>query len=327
MSGEEFVVSEEEGGTRLDRFLAVRISDVSRSQFRKWLDEGFVTVDEVAVKPSALLKPGSRVHLDRPAPLPSTLIPEAIPIHVVHEDEEILILNKPAGLTVHPGAGRRVGTLAHGLLHLHPERAWPGPPERPGIVHRLDRLTSGLMVVACSGRAYLDLQGQIARRELSRGYVALCWGCPSTASGVIDAPIGRDLRDRKRMAVVRRGGRPARTHYRLLRRLDPLCLLDVRLETGRTHQIRVHMAHLGLPVFGDPIYGGGRGFLPRLSTDDRELWSARLRRLNRQALHAYHLALRHPRDGRPWVFEAPVPEEIETLLMEMTEGAAPGEER
>lgn len=326
MNEEEFVVSEQEGGTRLDRFLAVRISDVSRSQFRKWLDQGLVTVDGVAVKPSSLLKPGSRVRLNRPEPLPSTLLPEAIPIHIVHEDEDILVLSKPAGLTVHPGAGRRQGTLAHGLLNLHPERIWPGPPERPGIVHRLDRLTSGLMVVACSGRGYLDLQGQIARRELSRGYIALCWGCPSSASGTIEAPIGRDLRDRKRMAVVRRGGRPAKTHFRLLQRLDPLSLIELRLETGRTHQIRVHMAHIGLPVFGDPVYGGGRVFLSRVSSEDRGLWSTRLRRLNRQALHAYHLALRHPRDGRPWVFEAPVPEEIETLLMELLEGAAPGEE-
>jgi 23S rRNA pseudouridine1911/1915/1917 synthase len=326
MSEEEFVVSKEEDGTRLDRFLAVRIPDISRSQLRKWLDEGRVTVDGAPAKPSLPLKPGFRIRLDRPAPIPSTLTPEAITIHVLHEDEEILVLNKPAGLTVHPGAGRRQGTLAHGLLHLYPDRSWPGPPERPGIVHRLDRLTSGLMVVACSGGAYLNLQGQISRRELHRGYIAICWGCPSSATGVIDAPIGRDLRDRKRMAVVRRGGRPARTHYRLLRRIDPLSLLELRLETGRTHQIRVHLAHMGFPVFGDPIYGGGRVFLPRLSSEERTLWSARLRRLNRQALHAYHLSLRHPRDGRQWVFEAPVPEDIESLLLEMIERPAAREE-
>jgi 23S rRNA pseudouridine1911/1915/1917 synthase len=326
VSEEEFTVSENESGTRLDRLLAIRIPDVSRSRIRTWIDEGMVSVDGVAEKPSLQLKPGQLIRLARPAPLPSTLTPEPVPIHVVYEDEDILVLNKPAGLTVHPGAGRREGTLAHGLLHLRPEREWPGPPERPGIVHRLDRLTSGLMVVACSGRAYLDLQGQIARHELTRGYVALCWGCPATPSGAVDAPIGRDLRDRKKMAVVRRGGRPARTRFRLLRRLDPLSLLDVRLETGRTHQIRVHMAYIGLPIFGDPIYGGGRVFLPRIASEERPLWSARLRRLNRQALHAYHLALRHPRDGRRWVFESPVPDEIDNLLIEMTERTAGGEE-
>jgi 23S rRNA pseudouridine1911/1915/1917 synthase len=143
---------------------------------------------------------------------------------------------------------------------------------------------------------------------------------------VVEAPIGRDPRDRKRMAVVRRGGRPARTRYRLLRRIDPLSILEVRLDTGRTHQIRVHMAHLGLPVFGDPIYGGGRTFLPRLSPEERILWSTRLHRLNRQALHAYHLTLRHPRDGRCWVFEAPVPEEIESLLLEVVDHPS-GEEQ
>jgi 23S rRNA pseudouridine1911/1915/1917 synthase len=327
MSEEVFLVGQDEGGVRLDRFLAARVPDFSRSRIRRWLDEGRVAVDAAEAKPSLLLKPGWRVRLDLPAPVPSTLTPEAIPIHVLHEDEEILVLNKPAGLTVHPGAGRREGTLAHGLLHHAPGRVWPGPPERPGIVHRLDRLTSGLMVVACSGRAYLDLQGQISRRELHRGYIAVCWGCPTRESGTIEGPIGRDLRDRKRMAVVRRGGRPAKTHYRLLRRMDPLSLLEVRLETGRTHQIRVHMAHVGFPVFGDPIYGGGRAFLPRLAPGDRTLWAERLRRLNRQALHAYHLALRHPRDGRSWTFESPLPEEIERLLLETIERSAGGEER
>ncbi len=313
---EEFTVTPEEAGSRLDRFLAARIPDVSRSRLQRWLEEGRIRVSGLAaVKPSLPLKAGWTVRFVRPAPAPAALAPAPVPIHVVHEDEDLLVVNKPAGLTVHPGAGRAgEATLAHGLLHLHPDRHWPGPAERPGIVHRLDRLTSGLLAVACSERSYLDLQRQISRREARRGYVAVVWGVPAAAAGVIDAPMGRDPRDRRRMAVVLKGGRPARTRYRLLRALDHVSLLEVRLDTGRTHQIRVHMAYAGFPVFGDPIYGGGRAFLERIAPGERSLWAARLRRLNRQALHAYHLRLRHPRDGRHWVFEAPLPDDLEALL-------------
>ena len=321
MTAEEFVVSADEDGMRLDRFLATRISEVSRSRLQRWLEEGRVEIPERgAIRAGLALRTGWRVRVDRPAAVPSVLEPAPIPIHVVHEDEEILVLHKPAGLTVHPGAGCREGTLVQGLLHLHPERTWPGSPERPGIVHRLDRGTSGLMVVACSEHAYRDLRGQIARREAHRQYLAVVWGVPREAEGLIDAPIGRDPRERTRMAVVPRSGLPARTHYRLLWALEFLSLLEVRLETGRTHQIRVHMAHAGFPVFGDATYGGGRSFLSRLAPAERVPMSLRLRRLNRQALHAYHLCIRHPRDGRPWVFEAPLPGDLEVLLREMMSG-------
>ncbi|MBM3287179.1 MAG: RluA family pseudouridine synthase [Candidatus Eisenbacteria bacterium] len=320
MTEEEFPVGAADEGLRLDRFLAIRIPDVSRTRLQRWLEEGRVKIGRIAVKPGLALKPGWIVRVTRPDPQVSPLEAQDLALRIVHEDEEILVIDKPAGLTVHPGAGRRAGTLANGLLHLHPDRDWPGAPERPGIVHRLDRLTSGLLVVACEPRAYLELRRQIAAREVARRYLALAWGTPSAAAGTIDAAIGRDPRERKRMAVAARGGRGARTHYRVLRSLGALSLLEVRLETGRTHQIRVHLAHIGFPVFGDAVYGGGRAFLSRLSPRDRPAWTARLRRLNRQALHAYHLSLRHPRDGARWVFESPLPAEIDGLLRELAGG-------
>lgn len=315
---ESYVIHPDEEGQRLDHFLTRRFPDISRSRLRRWLDDGRITIDGVAsIKAGLALRAGWTVRIEPPEPEISTLEPEPIAMRIVHEDDDLIVIDKPAGLTVHPGAGRRTGTLVHGLLHLHPTRIWPGPPERPGIVHRLDRETSGLLVIACNDRAYLDLQGQISRREAHRRYICLVWGTPKPAQGIIDAPMGRDPKDRRRMAVVSQGGRPARTGYRVLREYGPLSLLEIRLETGRTHQIRVHLSHIGFPVFGDPVYGGGRIFLRRLAPAVRPVWSDRLRRLNRQALHAYHLSVRHPRDGRGWLFEAPVPGEIEFLLREL----------
>ncbi len=321
MPEERYPVPAELEGTRLDRFLALQLADVSRSRVQRWMEEGRVRIEgfQGEVKPSLPLKIGWTVILERPEPVPSVILPMPVPLLVVHEDECLLVINKPAGLPVHPGAGEPRPTLVNGLVQREPGRAWPGPPERPGIVHRLDRDTSGLIVVARTEGARLDLQGQISRHEAGRRYLALVWGTPSPEAGTIDARIGRHPRIRTRMAVVERGGRPARTHYRLLRTFDRLALLDVRLETGRTHQIRVHMEHAGFPVFGDPSYGG-RAFAARLAPSERPPWLARLRRLNRQALHAYHLHFRHPRDGRTWAFEAPPPSELEELLKELMAG-------
>ncbi len=315
---ESFVVGPEDVGTRLDRFLAARLPDVSRSLIRRWLDSGHVSIEGVSVKPSLLLREGCSIRLDRPRSVETRLVPEPIDLRIVHEDDAIVVIDKPAGLTVHPGAGRSAGTLVNGLLHRYPDRDWPGDPERPGIVHRLDRKTSGLLVVALDAKAYFVLRRQIAEHSSRRAYVALVWGTPEPAVGVIAGRIGRDPQDRKKMAVVRRGGRPARTHYRLLHPFERVSLLEVRLETGRTHQIRVHMAHAGFPVFGDETYGGGKAFLRRLDPKERPLWFERLRRLNRQALHAYHLSFRHPHDGKRWVFESPVPFDIDALLRELT---------
>lgn len=318
---ERFSVEPDDEGTRLDLFLAGRLTDVSRSRIRHWIKDGHVSIEGASVKPSLPLKTGWKVLLDRPEIPPTTLEAEPVPLHVVHEDQDLIVVCKPAGLAVHPGAGRSSGTLVNGLLHLHPDRDWPGPPERPGIVHRLDRNTTGLLVVACNGASYLELRRQISQHSVRRAYVALVWGTPEPAEGLIDARIGRDPRDRKRMAVLRRGGRPARTRYRLIKAFEHVSLLEVRLETGRTHQIRVHLAHAGFPVFGDPTYGGGKKYLQRVTPSERPTWAARLRRLNRQALHAYHLCLGHPRDQSEWVFEAPVPDDFDSLLGELASDA------
>lgn len=319
---QEFIVGAEDAGRRLDVVLSRLLPGISRSKIRVWIEQGLVRVPAAKdVKPSLPLKEGWRVECDPPEPAPSHLEPESIPLDVVHEDADLLVVNKPAGLAVHPGAGRRTGTLVHGLLALHPGRVWPGSPERPGIVHRLDRDTSGLMMIACSDRAYRSLVGQIQAREAHRGYICLVWGSPPSVEGAIDAPIGRDPRERTRMAVLRRGGRPARTHYKVLRPFGPVTLLHIRLETGRTHQIRVHAAHAGFPVFGDSTYGGGAPVLSRIAPSERRRWSIRLGRLNRQALHAYHLSLRHPGDGRRWIYEAPPPADLEDLLVDLSGSA------
>ncbi|MDM7915067.1 MAG: RluA family pseudouridine synthase [Candidatus Eisenbacteria bacterium] len=317
-------VPPEAAGERIDRFLASRLAGVSRSRIQRWLEEGRARIDPsegAAPEPKAslLLKEGWTIVLDVPEAMEPVLEPAPVPVHVVHEDDEMMVVSKQPGISVHPGAGRRQPTLVQGLIYREPDHRWPGSPERPGIVHRLDRDTSGLLVIARTDRAYLSLQQQISRREAQRRYVALVWGIPEAKDGSIEAPIGRDPRARTKMAVVPRGGRPARTRYRLLRSFGAAAsLLEIALDTGRTHQIRVHMEHAGFPVFGDPSYGGAGSFLSRLSPAERPAWARRLRRLNRQALHAYHLTVRHPGNDRRWIFESPLPDDLEELLQDLS---------
>ena len=227
-----------------------------------------------------------------------------VAVAVVHEDEHVVVVDKPAGLVVHPGAGRAAGTLCSGLLARYPEMAGVGERSRPGIVHRLDAGTSGLLVAARSPRAYESLLGQLAERSVRRCYEAVCWGAVGDDRGVIDAPVGRSGRRRTHMAVTERG-RAARTFYEVRRRyLRPASVshLCCRLETGRTHQIRVHLAAIGHPLVGDEAYGGGAG------------GAGAALRLDRPALHAAALGFRHPRDGRAVEFESPLPEDLSTLL-------------
>jgi 23S rRNA pseudouridine1911/1915/1917 synthase len=242
------------------------------------------------------------------------LSPEAIPLAIVHEDDAILVVNKPAGMVVHPGAGVASGTLVHALLHHDPGIAGVGGPGRPGIVHRLDRDTSGLLVVARSGRAYRWLIAAIKNREVKRRYLTLVWGGPRAEGGVVDGAIGRDPKARQRMAVVARGGKPARTHWRVAERFEVCTALDVTLETGRTHQIRVHLSHLGHPVVGDRVYGGRARMKPSLPAAGRSDALALLDMLPRQALHASELAFPHPESGAPLRFEAPLPEDLAGVL-------------
>ncbi len=301
----EAVVPDEAGGLRLDQALAMLFPDFSRSRLQQWVRQGGVTVDGKQLRPRDKVLGGEAVVVVGQVEQEGDVEPEAIALDVVYEDAHILVLNKPVGLVVHPGAGNRAGTAQNALLHHAPALA---EVPRAGIVHRLDKDTSGLMVVAKTLPAHKRLVEQLQARSVKREYLALVNGCP-TAGGTVDAPIGRHPRDRLRMAVVD-GGREAVTHYRLEARFSAHTLLRVRLETGRTHQIRVHMAHRGYPLVGDPLYGR-KPLLPKGARD--ELREA-LQGFRRQALHAARLGLTHPASGEEMHFEAPLPEDMATLL-------------
>jgi 23S rRNA pseudouridine1911/1915/1917 synthase len=310
----ELSVPEASAGERLDRFLAAAQADLSRNQVQGLIREGRVRVNGAAARASLRLAAGDRIEVAMPERVRPALEPEALPLEVAYEDESMFVIVKPAGRVVHPGAGVSSGTLVHALLHRDPAIAAVGGEGRPGIVHRLDRDTSGLMVVARTARAYRILIEHMRERRIERRYAALVWGDPRGEGGAIDAAIGRDPRQRRRMAVVTRGGRPARTHWRVAERFGLAARLDVRLETGRTHQIRVHLAHAGMPVVGDPLYGGRAR--KQLSADpwQRSLAGALLRDLPRQALHALELTFPHPIRGDVLHFTAPLPEDFARAL-------------
>ena len=303
-----FEVSEEEAGTRLDALLAARVEGVSRTALKRLIDDGDATVAGRAAKPSHKVRAGDRVEVELVAPPPLDLAPEDIPLDIVHEDEEIVVVNKTAGMVVHPAAGVRGGTLANALAFHFQRLSRHAGALRPGIVHRLDRDTSGLIVVAKSAFAHEHLAEQFRARTVFKSYVALVHGRLKEDAGRVEQPLARDPRHRTRMAVVR-GGREAVTAWRVRRTYERFTLLDVKIKTGRTHQIRVHLAWLKHPVVGDETYGMGR---------DRNLADARLRAaldaLGRQFLHAEQLAFTHPRTGERLRFAAPLPAELQTFL-------------
>jgi 23S rRNA pseudouridine1911/1915/1917 synthase len=310
----ELVVPGSRAGERLDRFLAAAQADLSRSRLQGLIREGRVLVNGRPARASLRLRDGDQVRVELPPERSLALAPEAIPLSILYEDESILVVNKPAGMVVHPGAGVASGTLAHALLHHDPLIGAVGGATRPGIVHRLDRDTSGLLVVARSARAYRSLVEAIKNREVKRRYLALVWGAPRAASGTAEGAIGRDPRRRQRMAVVRRGGKPARTRWRITERFGVCTALEVTLETGRTHQIRVHLADLGHPVVGDPVYGGRTRMRLRPTAAERSLAEALLRMLPRQALHASELGFAHPISRAPLHFDAPLPADLAGAL-------------
>jgi 23S rRNA pseudouridine1911/1915/1917 synthase len=300
-----FVVPTEAAGARLDRVLADMFPQFSRSRLQAWLREGRILVDGHTAKPRRPVAGGETVDVDVTVPTARPDTAEALPLDVVFEDPALIVVNKPAGLVVHPAVGNRAGTLLNGLLYYAPELA--GLP-RAGIVHRLDKDTTGLMAVARSLEAHKSLVDQLQARTVGRGYTAVVQGCP-VAGGTVEEPIGRHPKDLKRMAVVA-AGKPAITHYRLGTRFRSQSQLSVRLETGRTHQIRVHMAHIGHPLVGDRTYGGR----PRVPAGaDAEVVEA-LQGFSRQALHAGTLELDHPRSGERMSWTAPIPDDMTQLI-------------
>jgi len=293
-------------GMRLDQAAAALFPDYSRGRLQKWIRSGELKVDGQTMKASYRISGGETLSLDAEAERQGTVVPQNIPIDIIHADDDLLVVNKPAGLVVHPAAGNPDGTLQNALLHFDEKLAIL---PRSGIVHRLDKDTTGVMVVARSLRAHTSLVEQLQTRRMSRIYRAIAKGDIESA-GTVDAPVGRHPRDRKRMAVVPRG-RPAVSHYRVLENFrGAAVLLEVSLETGRTHQIRVHMAHIGHPLLGDTVYG--RASKMKLSAKVKGLET--IRSFPRQALHAHTLKLMHPGTSRLVGFEAPLPEDLETLL-------------
>jgi 23S rRNA pseudouridine1911/1915/1917 synthase len=304
-------------GGRLDRHVAARL-DLPRNQIQKWIRDGAVLRNGTMAKPSTEVEPGDRIDCRPPERREERVQPEPGDLAVLHEDSEVIVLDKPAGLTVHPGAGRATGTLVHHLLARYPEMAGVGGEGRPGIVHRLDQGTSGVLVVARTPAAYNRLARAFASREVEKRYLAIVYGEPSPPAGMVDAPIGRHPVRRKEM-TVRADGRPARTGYRTLAAAAGIALVELDLLTGRTHQIRVHLKHLGHPLVGDPVYGEARWkSLPRPV-------QAPLRDFPRPALHAWKLAFRHPASGELLRFEAAVPEDLKMLWSAVTgETLTPG---
>jgi len=298
----EFNLLVVETGERLDRYLAEELPDLSRSRIQQLIEQGTVQLNgKVCTSKKINIKVGDRISLEIPEVQPLELQAEDIALDILYEDDQIIILNKPAGLVVHPAPGHPDGTLVNALLAHCPNLPGIGGVQRPGIVHRLDKDTTGAIAIAKTDIAYQQLQAQLQAKTARREYLGVVYGAPKTESGTIDLPIGRNPQDRKKMAVVpiEKGGRTAITHWRILERFGNYTLIHFQLETGRTHQIRVHSAKIGHPIVGDPIYSSGHSVGVNLSG---------------QALHAWRLKLQHPLSGNDIEVTAPLPQNLTTLL-------------
>ena len=305
----DLTVPSHQAGDRLDRWLTAQLPEQSRSSLQRLIEEGHVTVDGSPSRPGLKLKAGQHVVLIIPPPHPVELIPAAMDLSILFEDSHLLVLNKPPGLVVHPAPTVQEATLVHGLLAHIDDLGGIAGEERPGIVHRLDKDTSGVMVVAKNVTTHRGLVELFKVHDIERRYVALVRGIPTPRQGTWTSEIGRNPNNRLKMASVKKGGRHAVTHYRVLSRYQGACLLELTLETGRTHQIRVHTSEAGYPVLGDPVYGGHweRG-LP----DDAPLKTL-LEGAHRQLLHARVLGFRHPVSGEKLHFEAEPPEDFQKV--------------
>lgn len=306
-----FQIAPEDAAVRLDTFLAARIEGWSRARLQRLIEAEEVLVNGKPAKPSYKLREHDELEVELAAPASASFAPEPIPIDIIYEDETLVVVNKPAGLVVHPAAGIHSGTLANALAYHFQQLPDSGAGVRPGIVHRLDRDTSGLLVVAKTEAALENLSDQFRDRTVFKSYVALVHGRMPEASGRIDQPVARDPSNRTRMAVVR-GGRSALSLYRVRQRFDRFTLLDVELKTGRTHQIRVHLAWLKHPVVADETYGAGRDN----TIQDAKL-RAHVRNLGRHFLHAEKLAFTHPQTHERTEFSSPLPAELAALLTEL----------
>lgn len=301
-SQNQLVVFHFEGhrAVRLDKYLVSCLPDYSRARIQWWIKEQNVLIDgNPARKSGQMLEGGETLQVYIPPKQPADLVPEAIPLAIVFEDNDVIVVNKPAGMVVHPGAGHTSGTLVHAALAHAPEMEGVGPEQRPGVVHRLDKNTSGLILLAKNDDAHHWLQEQFRSRQVDKVYVALVDGHPPTPMGRIEAPIGRSARQRRQMAVVTpQKGRQAISEYITLEDFPHHTLLEVHPHTGRTHQIRLHLVFIGCPVVGDTVYGHKKSTIP----------------LNRHFLHAFRLTICLPHQDRPMTFEAPLPEELEAAL-------------
>ena len=315
----QFTVNAEQAGVRLDQFLVSQLEDVSRARVQELIAQGKVEVDGAVAKASHKLRGGERVVVTGEAQRPPLrAVAEDIPLTVVYEDQHLAVIEKPAGMMVHAGAGKTDGTLVNALLHRFRKLSAGGHPLRPGIVHRLDKETSGLILVAKDDVTHRKLQEQFAGRSVKKTYVALVHGWPKRERGTIDLPIGRDPVRRIRMTTKTRAGRSAVSHYQVLRRIDsPLgkfALVEVKIDTGRTHQIRVHLAALGHPVVGDTLYGAPAKLKPGKKAPAT---------LTRNFLHAAELNFTHPRTGRTMSFRSPLPAELRKFMEKLGEGELP----
>ncbi|MEN3040004.1 MAG: RluA family pseudouridine synthase [Bacteroidia bacterium] len=304
---------------RLDKYLAQRLSHLSRSRLQLAIEAGLVTIDGAVARCNQKVRPAQTIQVRLPYPPPLDLVPEPIPLDIVYEDDYLLVVNKPAGMSCHPGAGVYSGTLLNALLY-HMKGAMPPASEqnaaRPGLVHRIDKDTTGLLVIAKEERTYYGLAQQFFTHTAQRRYWALIWGSPKAESGTITAHIARDPHQRKKYRAFPEGthGKHAITHWRVVERFSLATWIECQLETGRTHQIRVHLSHIGHPLVGDKTYGGDRPRIPLLSARLGQKAHTLLQKISRQALHAYLLGFTHPITGEKLSFQSPMPPDMAEAL-------------
>ena len=306
----QIVVSEEDKPERLDIFLARKLNFISRTRVKSIIEAGGVLLNKNRIKPSTRVKRGDLIEIIIPSPEPAKPGPEPIPLKILYEDKDIIVFEKPAGLLVHPVPGKMRGTLVNALLYHCKDLSGIGGEIKPGIVHRLDKLTSGVMVAAKSEKAHLNLAEQFKRHSIERVYLALVFGNPPQNSGRIETKIERNPKHRLKMTARTGRGRIAVTEWRVRKRFSHFSLIECRLHTGRTHQIRVHLSELGYPLVGDELYGKGRSLPAKISVEIKDA----MKNLKRQALHAYKLGFEHPISRKWMVFNSPLPEELDYLV-------------